>query len=215
MIMVNDIFEFFKSDRQVENRVLNKSRRSVLRSVFSKGINLSAFIAMAFIYVPAHAAQEEVTEVKKIERVAEKTIFTVDDKRWSNSPGGKLQFYFLESANVDERLELDKLPMAASVSGWLESFIKADIAGQRRVALHHLMDAVDSYETNGNWDEFSGLLDSVSIGVLSNTALVGLLRNSYVFREKIPSWSTFAMNVSCLISSREPNVKNIMSGLLT
>ena len=93
------------------------------------------------------------------------------------------------------------------------SFInKSYSTTQSRYDLFKLYEELKALIVNGDWITYSNILDEIDISLISNELIMGLLRTSYLFRDKIKGWEAFLIRAEIELSKR--NSVKLLNGLI-
>lgn len=215
--MVENIFDSFADDRTTESRMLRVSNR--INAVARKGINLFAFIALGVSSAFAGINPSPSTSIKNIpsfnvpiDSQSERKNVNVIVVAGHDSGLANSRFHYIRAADIG--VQSGHFSVVYTTPKWVEDFCEADASGNEGKVLEVLMDALDVYELEGRWRNFSDVLDDLSVENRSSIALVGIARMSYVFRSEIPSWHRFSARVAQELATRGEDVHRTMSGLL-
>ncbi len=114
---------------------------------------------------------------------------------------------------VGQRLLENRLPPPSVDDAWKAKFTELSERSDKTKALQHLYSRVDDLSDNENFVELDSFVSSFDPESLSTELLVGLLRITYPFKQKLPSWNRLLTSAHDILAQRGLPSKSVLAGL--
>jgi hypothetical protein len=97
---------------------------------------------------------------------------------------------------------------------WMTQLIGSDEQEIERTVLVTALNSITVKAKAGAWEEIDTVLKHAPVSKMSSTALMTLLRGTFRFQIKLPTWNAFRDAVAAEFERRGLNVSRLMMGLL-